>query len=384
MKRRDDAQGLRGWAVILVVLFQYYPNLFPNGFIGVDIYFVVSGFIIASILQSKRPLDVPCVVDFFSKRAQRIVPLYYASVILILLVVGSQFPPAYKEINLKSSRRAVIMASNFLEKDSDADPMHLTGEDSFSHMWAICVELQSYIIIPLAFMFQQKSGLREVTVFLTVLVLSTAFHLVTEEPLSFYCVLSRLWQFLAGVIAFFAANKQQDALLDEHQERNQKNGEMELIPKSDLQALEADMELRTSLGDRLRNICVFSPIFLSLQPIPIDSVQLRVCLTFSTAFTLYFNCEDCKALSNRATTRLAELSYALYLAHLPVYTLVELYSQYIFCPFPLGILCSFTLAEIHQQHVDRFMRSCSSTLIWRLSMCLFVAAAILSWLIEFF
>lgn len=49
--------------------------------------------------------------------------MYYASVILILLVVGSQFPPAYKEINLKSSRRAVIMASNFLEKDSDADPM---------------------------------------------------------------------------------------------------------------------------------------------------------------------------------------------------------------------------------------------------------------------
>ncbi|EYC01325.1 hypothetical protein Y032_0108g41 [Ancylostoma ceylanicum] len=67
-EKRLDIQGLRGWSIILVVLFHFFPNYFPNGYIGVDMFFVISGFLIAMILGRVEKLDVKSVCTFYYRR----------------------------------------------------------------------------------------------------------------------------------------------------------------------------------------------------------------------------------------------------------------------------------------------------------------------------
>ncbi|EPB72632.1 hypothetical protein ANCCEY_08277 [Ancylostoma ceylanicum] len=66
--KRQDIQGLRGWAISMVLLFHFFPSYFPNGYIGVDIFFVISGFLIAMILSKEDYLSFTVIVMFYYKR----------------------------------------------------------------------------------------------------------------------------------------------------------------------------------------------------------------------------------------------------------------------------------------------------------------------------
>ncbi|VDL78298.1 unnamed protein product [Nippostrongylus brasiliensis] len=159
MNKRKDAQGLRGWAVLLVILFQFYPVVFPNSFIGLDIYFVTAGFIVAIILSRYDSFNIDNAKEFLLKRAQRILPMYYIAMILILLVVGVALPLSYKKLNLETARKSVFLTANF---------------------------------------YNREPGM---------MVLSMLFHFSTSEPLFHKCVFSRLWQFFAGFLAFSIGDK---------------------------------------------------------------------------------------------------------------------------------------------------------------------------------
>ncbi|RCN43087.1 hypothetical protein ANCCAN_10920 [Ancylostoma caninum] len=67
-QKRKDIQGIRGWAITVVVLFHFFPSHFPNGYIGVDAFFVISGFLVAMILRKDDHLDVPSIGLFYYKR----------------------------------------------------------------------------------------------------------------------------------------------------------------------------------------------------------------------------------------------------------------------------------------------------------------------------
>ncbi|KHJ97128.1 hypothetical protein OESDEN_02905 [Oesophagostomum dentatum] len=66
--KRQDIQGLRGWAIIAVVLFHFFPDYFPNGYIGVDVFFVISGYLIAMVLRKNEYMDLHIVKVFYYKR----------------------------------------------------------------------------------------------------------------------------------------------------------------------------------------------------------------------------------------------------------------------------------------------------------------------------
>ena len=83
--KRRDIQGLRGIAIIYVLAFHLYPGLFSYGFLGVDIFFVISGYLMAMILLKEKAFTLTGFLIFYKKRVKRIFPAYYLVLFLILL-----------------------------------------------------------------------------------------------------------------------------------------------------------------------------------------------------------------------------------------------------------------------------------------------------------
>ncbi|RCN47366.1 acyltransferase [Ancylostoma caninum] len=155
--RREDIQGLRGWAILMVVLFHFFPDYFPNGYLGVDVFLVISGFLIAMILQRDSRIHPTVFITFYYKRVKRILPLYYVTIIGILVALISLLPTTYRGVNDGSSTKAIFLISNFKKQDADLDyEKELLGaEDLFTHTWSLSVEMQWYFLVPLIFLSQR-------------------------------------------------------------------------------------------------------------------------------------------------------------------------------------------------------------------------------------
>ncbi|KAK6747167.1 hypothetical protein RB195_000405 [Necator americanus] len=368
--RREDVQGIRGWAVILVVLFQFYPNYFPNGYIGVDMYFVVSGFIIASLLKKNDVTKFCDVVQFFRARLHRILPLYFVAIILISIAVSLGFPESYRAINYESARKAYFLAYNFNFQGVDRDEINLLGEDLFSHTWSICVEVQVYALISIIFFLQRKLFDNEILTFSCVLLLSLVFHLCMSEPLASFSSLSRMWQFSLGMLVFFKYSSKTEKPPD--------TALKHVFPTVSGTSHGSSLTSRSMKEQPgiLQNACVFSPVLVALLPIRFDVTEMRLCITVTTALILYANYERAVVITNDMIRHVGDISYVLYLAHLPLHSIVEFYSEYISCPFPFGILVSFVLATISQRYVENVYRSLPQNTKSLLSFVLFVMVVV--------
>lgn len=85
VKFRLDIQGLRGLAIIAVVLFHMWSHRFKYGYLGVDVFFVISGFLMATLLDRQRPTKL-AILNFYFRRLKRILPLYLTTILVILVV----------------------------------------------------------------------------------------------------------------------------------------------------------------------------------------------------------------------------------------------------------------------------------------------------------
>ncbi|RCN43749.1 acyltransferase [Ancylostoma caninum] len=216
-EKRLDIQGLRGWAIVLVLLFHFFPDYFPNGYIGVDMFFVISGFLIAMILRRSDNLDMEVFRSFYYRRIKRILPLYYLAIACILIALFLLLPSSYRSMNIDSSRRAIILISNIRKVDVDANyqKMLVNAEDLFTHTWSLCVEMQWYLLVPLIFVVQRFMTAWEKTFFTGVAISSIAFYLLVDDMSSFYCVFARIWQFCCGVLALLMQNEVRTYFLQE-------------------------------------------------------------------------------------------------------------------------------------------------------------------------
>uniref|UniRef100_A0A0K0D0T4 Acyl_transf_3 domain-containing protein n=1 Tax=Angiostrongylus cantonensis TaxID=6313 RepID=A0A0K0D0T4_ANGCA len=109
---RLDLQGLRGVAVISVLVFHFFPERFPNGYVGVDQFFVLSGFLIAMILDRDDCLSKSVLYEFYYRRIKRIVPLYLLVILLTLVLSFIIFPLSSLSVNLASAKVALVFLSN--------------------------------------------------------------------------------------------------------------------------------------------------------------------------------------------------------------------------------------------------------------------------------
>lgn len=210
---RPDIDGLRAVAVVAVVLFHAGLGGVSGGFVGVDVFFVISGFLITSIIRREQEKCVFTLAGFYERRARRILPAFFG-VMIFCLIAGPLMMRPWDLADLgRSMKYALGSVSNIffsrVTKDyfgADVETMPLL------HTWSLGVEEQFYIVIPLLMLLLARGTNRDRMrrgVFITVAVLSlvwSAWLVPRERSLCFYLLPSRAWELaLGGLLALHPA-----------------------------------------------------------------------------------------------------------------------------------------------------------------------------------
>lgn len=160
MQFRQDIQGLRAVAVLAVIVFHLNPAWLPGGFVGVDIFMVISGFLIGSILLHKKCKadysPIRTVGYFYSSRAQRIVPAYFGTLIVVSLLAAVLFLPEDFSIFKEGLRKALWFNSNNYFANFGDYFAPANHEQPLLHTWSLAVEIQFYLIAPFIFLLVPK------------------------------------------------------------------------------------------------------------------------------------------------------------------------------------------------------------------------------------
>lgn len=212
MKYRSEIDGLRAIAVAAVVLFHAAHTLVPGGFIGVDVFFVISGFLITTILLDDLERGRFSLIHFYERRARRILPAL--TVVVVLTLIASCFLLPLQETNevFESALATMLFLANvrfWLKTDYFATAAE---ERPFLHMWSLAVEEQYYLLFPILLYLVwrwRKSALLWVLLSLTMLSLATAEVLSRHAPAAnFFLPMGRVWELLVGsCIAYWGAQR---------------------------------------------------------------------------------------------------------------------------------------------------------------------------------
>lgn len=223
---RRDIQGMRAIAVLLVVLFHGAVPGFAGGFVGVDIFFAISGYLIvphltAEVERSQR-IDL---LAFYARRFRRLLP-GAAAMIVVTLILGMLLASGFEQTRyLGAAVATAVYASNlwFLFRSGDyfsAD----TESNPFLHTWSLAVEEQFYIVIPilivLAYKLNRRYGVHAVLIAASLVTYVVCVRIsATDATTAFYSPVTRVWEFGAGALA---------GLLDGHW-RNARKGTAEVL-----------------------------------------------------------------------------------------------------------------------------------------------------------
>lgn len=204
--------GLRAVAVVAVVLFHLNERLLPGGFVGVDVFFVISGFVVALSALEQRSRTLPNFLGwFYARRAIRILPALIVCLLVSSLMSMLFIPNGfYGTMNNKTAAAAFLGISNIILtvfSDGYFDPT--TEYNPFAHTWSLAVEEQFYILAPLLIFAacRQKMGSpgrRRVVWTVAALafasLLAAAVLTVLWPRFAFFMLPSRFWELAAGVL----------------------------------------------------------------------------------------------------------------------------------------------------------------------------------------
>lgn len=199
---RADIDCLRGMAVIFVAAFHFGVHRLPGGFIGVDIFFVISGFLITRIIYAESLAGDFSFVRFYERRVRRIVPALYAVVAVAAVVsLFLLLPDEYLRFS-QSALSVVTFSSNVLlwrESGYFAPASH--GEPLL-HTWSLAVEEQFYLVFPLVIYALTRYGRRREFFWIAALCLASLGLSVwgarSFPEATFYLAPTRAWEFLLG------------------------------------------------------------------------------------------------------------------------------------------------------------------------------------------
>ncbi len=200
---RPDIDGMRAIAVGAVVVHHAFPGLFEGGFVGVDVFFVLSGYLISSIILSQLNKGKFSFTDFYARRVKRIFPALFL-VLATTLVLGWFWltPTDYKALG-----KHVLAGSAFLSNFafwSEAGYFDVASATKpLLHLWSLAIEEQFYVFWPLALFLVHRWKLNALRFICAVLLLSFAFNMAIvndDATAAFYNPLSRFWELMIGAV----------------------------------------------------------------------------------------------------------------------------------------------------------------------------------------
>ncbi|MDE9552543.1 acyltransferase family protein [Xenorhabdus bovienii] len=204
---RHDINGLRAIAVLGVLLFHYDNSLLPGGFVGVDIFFVISGYLMTKIILTAIKNNDFSFTKFYLARARRIIPALLIVVAVLLTISWFILEPMSYQILGKHARDSLLFISNvrYLKEsgyfDSDA------YEKFLLNTWSLSVEWQFYIFYPIILFLTKKfigfdRTKRIILIVLLVSLLSCLYLSKTNPEKNYFILYTRAWELLFGALAF--------------------------------------------------------------------------------------------------------------------------------------------------------------------------------------
>lgn len=207
MKYRAEIDGLRAVAVVPVILFHAGVDLFRGGFVGVDIFFVISGYLITTILIDELSEEKFSIVTFYERRARRILPALFFVIAICLIPAwfwllpheARAFYQSVVSVSLFLSNIFFWLTSNYFDTSAELKPL--------LHTWSLAVEEQYYIFFPLFLSFFWRTGKKALLAILVlVAILSlvlTKFAATISHATAFYLLPTRGWELMIGAFVAF-------------------------------------------------------------------------------------------------------------------------------------------------------------------------------------
>lgn len=313
---RSDIDGLRAVAVLPVILFHAGVGVFSGGFVGVDVFFVISGFLITQIIINEIEKKEFSIVSFYERRARRILPALF--VVMAVSLVGGwlwMLPNQLKDYS-QSLVAVSLFASNVLFWKKDNYFSSAAEEKPLLHTWSLAVEEQFYLLFPILMLFLWRLGRDRV--FIMVVAMAFISLMLSEwggrhAPVAnFYLAPTRMWELLAGSILAFLVNR-----------KIEPNGALALLG--------------------LIGVCVSIFAFDEFTPFPGLYAILPVA---GTAFVIAFSGPGTityKILSSKALVGIGLISYSAYLWHQPIFSFVRIKS---FSSPPITLMLLMSLISI--------------------------------------
>ena len=297
---RADIDGLRAIAVLAVVLFHIDQHLLPGGFAGVDIFFVISGFLITGIIYKGREKGAFSFAEFYRRRIKRIVPVLFC-VLLTTLIAGNFILLPEDFIRLAESAVAAQFFAANVYFTYFLDTSYFAADASMEpllHLWSLGVEEQFYLIWPSVFiaLCLLKAKWLRVSIISVCIVLSFGFAqwaLGEHAMFAYYMLPSRAGQLLFGALCFLIANSDKFRI---------PRAFNELVAVIGMLAIMFSLFfIREDMG------------FPGINAIPVTLGSGLVILTASFHNTLV-----ARALSLRLLVLTGLISYSMYLWHWPI------------------------------------------------------------------
>ena len=206
MKYRSDIDGLRAIAVIPVVLFHLGLG-FPGGFTGVDVFFVISGYLISGIILKGLSAGTFSSWVFYERRTCRILPAFFSVALFSLIAGWFLFYPTELDVLAYHLSSVTLFGSNIWLSDFDAGYWAPAAEAlPLLHTWSLAVEEQFYFVMPVFLMFVHKCCPKRVLpVLVSVFFVSLSlciFKSVDSPKATFYLLPYRAWEMLLGSIVY--------------------------------------------------------------------------------------------------------------------------------------------------------------------------------------
>tara|TARA_B100000900_G_scaffold397211_1_gene397317 strand:- start:9815 stop:11794 length:1980 start_codon:yes stop_codon:yes gene_type:complete len=290
---RKDINGLRAIAVLAVVFYHADIFQFNGGWLGVDVFFVISGYLISNIIISELNESKFAFIDFYIRRIRRILPALFSTLIFTLPFSYFLLTPKAIIEYAKSLFASIFFYANYYFQNLDFYNAEPTKVMPLLHTWSLAIEEQFYLLFPLFCMLIYKLNKRLFSTILFMFFFSSIYlNSTTSELIKFYQIQFRAWELLLGALVMIFQNK-----------------------------------IRIKYIDKLGFILLlFSFIYFDDSMLTINSIEPRIISNLSVSMILISRNDGIvnSFLGSKLFKLIGLSSYSVYLLHQPLFAFLRL------------------------------------------------------------
>jgi peptidoglycan/LPS O-acetylase OafA/YrhL len=350
MKFRYDINALRAIAVIGVILFHFKIPYFNGGFAGVDVFFVISGYLITRIIINSLEKQNFSFLEFYVKRIKRIVPALLVLITVITLVGFFFYFPMDYMTNERSAASSLLFVSNFLYWRT-SNYFAQNTDNILIHTWSLSVEWQFYLVYPFFLYFLRNFLKNKKRFFLSfclvtaIIFLGSDVYCIYHYNPAFYLLPSRSWEMMVGGVAFLS------------------------------EGFINNLKYKKAIAYLGYSLILLSFLFINSDMLwPGVYTLLPVLATFCV---IVANFNNFKLLNYKAIQFTGVISYSLYLWHWPLYVFaIYIGIQMNAINIIFIILLAFLLASVSYQYIESIKFDNKRMKLLGVLMALFVAGTI--------